>query len=61
MPKTNEPRLRSFPETAVGFAGRECLIRQKSGGTPSTYYPRGGEFVVCSRNLEVLYDPATML
>ena len=58
MPKTNEPRLRSFPETADGFAGRECLIRQKLGGTPGTYYLRGGEFVVCRRNLEVLYDPA---
>jgi len=59
MPKTNEPSLRAFPETADEFAGRQCLIRQKAVGTPGTYYSRGDEFVVRGRNLDVQYDPAT--
>jgi hypothetical protein len=60
MPKTNEPRLRALPETADEFAGRQCLINQKAGGTPGTYYLRGGEFGVCRRNLDLLYDPAPL-
>lgn len=60
MPKTDEPNLRSFPEALDEFTGRECVITQKVDGTSGTYYLRGGEFGVCTRNLELLDDPASM-
>src|SRR6266699_6926173 len=60
MPKTDEPNLRSFPEALGEFTGRECVITQKVDGTSATYYLRGGEFGVCTRNLELLDDPASM-
>jgi RNA ligase (TIGR02306 family) len=60
MPKTDEPNLRSFPAALEEFAGRECVITQKVDGTSATYYLRGGEFGVCTRNLELLEDSASM-
>jgi RNA ligase (TIGR02306 family) len=60
MPKTDEPNLRSFPAALAEFIGRECVITHKVDGTSGTYYLRGGEFGVCSRNLELLDDPASM-
>jgi RNA ligase (TIGR02306 family) len=60
MPRTDEPNLRSFPEALDEFTGRECVITQKVDGTSATYYLRGGEFGVCTRNLELLDDPASM-
>jgi RNA ligase (TIGR02306 family) len=60
MPKTDEPNLRSFPEALAEFTGSECVITQKVDGTSATYYLRGGEFGVCTRNLELLDDPASM-
>jgi len=60
MPKTDEPNLRSFPEALGGFTGRECVITQKVDGTSGTYYLRGGEFGVCTRNLELMDDAASM-
>jgi RNA ligase (TIGR02306 family) len=60
MPKTDEPNLRSFPAALDEFVGRECVITQKVDGTSATYYLRRGEFGVCSRNLELLDDPASM-
>src|SRR5262249_47793426 len=60
MPKTDEPNLRSFPNGLDEFIGRECVITQKVDGTSATYYLRGGEFGVCTRNLELLNDPASM-
>src|SRR5262245_49180524 len=60
MPKTDEPNLRSFPAALDEFTGRECVITQKVDGTSATFYLRGGEFGVCSRNLELLDDPTSM-
>lgn len=60
MPKTDEPNLRSFPAALEEFIGRECVITQKVDGTSATFYLRGGEFGVCTRNLEVLDDPTSM-
>ncbi len=60
MPKTDEPNLRSFPAALEEFAGRDCVITQKVDGTSATYYLRGGEFGVCTRNLELLHDPTSM-
>ncbi len=60
MPRTDEPNLRSFPEALGEFTGRDCVITQKVDGTSATYYLRGGEFGVCTRNLELLDDPASM-
>jgi len=60
MPKTDEPNLRSFPAALDEFVGRECVITQKVDGTSGTFYVRGGEFGVCTRNLELLDDPASM-
>jgi RNA ligase (TIGR02306 family) len=60
MPKTDEPNLRSFPAALDEFIGRECVITQKVDGTSGTFYLRGGEFGVCTRNLELVDDPASM-
>jgi RNA ligase (TIGR02306 family) len=60
MPKTDEPNLRSFPTALDEFIGRESVITQKVDGTSGTFYLRGGEFGVCTRNLELLDDPASM-
>jgi len=60
MPKTDEPNLRAFPAALEEFKERECVITQKVDGTSATYYLRGGEFGVCSRNLELLDDPNSM-
>jgi RNA ligase (TIGR02306 family) len=60
MPKTDEPNLRSFPAALDEFIGRECIITQKVDGTSGTFYLRGGEFGVCTRNLELLDEPASM-
>jgi len=60
IPKTDEPNLRSFPEALGEFAGRECVITQKVDGTSGTFYLRSDEFGVCTRNLELLDDPASM-
>jgi RNA ligase (TIGR02306 family) len=60
IPKTDEPNLRSFPTALEEFIGRECVITQKVDGTSGTFYLRGGEFGVCTRNLELLDDPASM-
>lgn len=59
VPRTDEPNLRSFPAALDEFSGRECVITQKVDGTSATFYLRGGEFGVCSRNLELLDDPAS--
>jgi len=60
MPKTDEPNLRSFPAALDEFIGRECVITLKVDGTSGTFYLRSGEFGVCTRNLELLDDPASM-
>jgi len=60
MPRTDEPNLRSFPAALEEFTGRECVITQKVDGTSATFYLRGGEFGVCSRNLELLEDAGSM-
>jgi RNA ligase (TIGR02306 family) len=60
MRRTDEPNLRSFPTALEEFVGRECVITQKVDGTSGTYYFRGGEFGVCSRNLELLDDPSVL-
>ena len=60
MPKTDEPNLRSFPEALAEFTGRECVITQKVDGMSGTFYLRGGQFGVCTRNLELLDDPASL-
>jgi RNA ligase (TIGR02306 family) len=58
--KTDEPNLRSFPDALAEFKGRRCVITQKVDGTSATFYVRNGEFGVCSRNLELLEDEASM-
>src|SRR5436190_16759991 len=58
--KTDEPNLRSFPDALAEFVGRPCVITQKVDGTSGTFYLRGGEFGVCSRNLQLLEDPSSM-
>jgi RNA ligase (TIGR02306 family) len=58
--KTDEPNLRSFPDALAEFVGRRCVITQKVDGTSGTFYVRGQEFGVCSRNLELLEDASSM-
>lgn len=60
MPKTDEPNLRSNPAALAEFVGRRCVITQKVDGTSGTFFLRGGEFGVCTRNLELLEDSNAM-
>ena len=53
LKRTDEPNLRSFPDALLEFVGRECVITQKVDGSSGTFYRRGGQFGVCSRNLEL--------
>lgn len=56
LPKTDEPNLRSHPDALAEFLGRRCVITQKVDGSSGTFYRRGGEFGVCSRNLDLLEE-----
>jgi RNA ligase (TIGR02306 family) len=50
IPKTDEPRLQSNPETLQEFKGLKCYITTKCDGTSSTFALRDDKFYVCSRN-----------
>jgi RNA ligase (TIGR02306 family) len=54
IPKTDEPRIQSFPEILAELKGKPYYITTKYDGTSATYYQKDGIFGVCSRNMELL-------
>jgi RNA ligase (TIGR02306 family) len=52
--KTDEPRVQLLQSVLSRRKGLRCYVTEKVDGTSATYYLKGGEFGVCSRNLELL-------
>jgi len=59
VPKTDEDRVQAVPQIIEEFKGKKVYVSQKIDGTSSSFSYRrceqaeGGEFEVCSRNLNV--------
>ncbi len=53
IPKTDELRIQSAPETLDELKGKKVYISEKVDGTSATIYFNSGDFGVCSRNLEL--------
>jgi RNA ligase (TIGR02306 family) len=56
IPKTDETRVQVLQKLLDVCVNEECNITEKLDGSSVTYYLKDGEFGVCSRNLELLYD-----
>jgi RNA ligase (TIGR02306 family) len=56
IPKTDEVRIQSVPNVLVRNKGTPVYITEKVDGTSATFYFRGGNFGVCSRNNEMKDD-----
>jgi RNA ligase (TIGR02306 family) len=56
IPKTDEPRLQSFPEVLTELLALDTLVigTMKMDGESFTAYLKDGEFGVCSRNMDLL-------
>jgi RNA ligase (TIGR02306 family) len=52
--KTDEPRVQLLQSVLSRRKGLRCYVTEKVDGTSATYYLKGDEFGVCSRNLELL-------
>ena len=57
LPKTDEERIQNIPEIIATLTGRPYYISTKADGTSATYIYNKGKFMVCSRNLEISYNP----
>jgi RNA ligase (TIGR02306 family) len=56
IPKTDETRVQVLQLILDKYKGQKCYISEKLDGSSTTYYIKDGEFVVCSRNLELIED-----
>jgi RNA ligase (TIGR02306 family) len=54
IPKTDEPRLQSFPALVTEVRGKRMRGTLKMDGTSLTTFARGDTFGVCSRNMELV-------
>lgn len=52
--KTDEERIQNLTENYNKWKEKEFYVTEKLDGSSATYYLKGGEFGVCSRNLELL-------
>lgn len=58
IPKSDTERIQAYPGVIEEMQGRKVYGTIKIDGTSTTFFQRGSEFGVCSRNLE-LYDTPT--
>jgi RNA ligase (TIGR02306 family) len=58
VPKTDEPHYQVVPELVDALVGKPYYSTEKIDGSSTTAYKFKGEFGVCSRNLEIIEDPA---
>ncbi len=56
IPKTDEPRVQNVQDLLDQNQGTLCYITEKLDGSSATFYFNGGEFGVCTRNMEILED-----
>lgn len=52
--KTDEERIQNLTENYNEWKEKEFYVTEKLDGSSATFYLKDGEFVVCSRNLELL-------
>ena len=57
IPKTDETRVQVLQGVLDRHEGLLCYVTEKIDGASVTYYIKGGEFGVCSRNLELYETP----
>ena len=57
LPKTDEERLQNIPEIIATLTGKPYYISTKDDGTSATFIYDKGKFMVCSRNLELSFNP----
>lgn len=56
IPKTDETRIQSVPDVLKRHEGKMFIVTEKVDGSSMTVFLKGGEFGVCSRNLELYED-----
>ena len=54
--KTDEDRVQNFPRILDEWQGKKCISTYKMDGTSVTFYKKGEQFGVCSRNLDLKED-----
>lgn len=52
--KTDEERIQNLDINLINNSGKKFYATEKLDGSSSTFFSKGGEFGVCSRNLELL-------
>lgn len=56
IPKTDEPRLQSFPYILEKYKDQNFFITEKLDGSSTSFVIKNAEFHVCSRGLDLLDD-----
>lgn len=55
--KTDEERIQNLTEYYEGFKRYKYFASEKADGTSSTFFINDDEFGICSRNLQLIYNP----
>jgi RNA ligase (TIGR02306 family) len=61
IPKTDETRVQVLESLLKEYEGTACYIAEKLDGSSATFYLKDGEFGVCSRNLDLLYNESNSM
>jgi len=61
IPKTDETRVQVLESLLKEYEGTLCYITEKLDGSSATFYLKDGEFGVCSRNLDLLYNESNSM
>lgn len=61
IPKTDETRVQVLESLLEEYEGTSCYITEKLDGSSATFYLKDGEFGVCSRNLDLLYNESNSM
>lgn len=61
IPKTDETRVQVLQNLLDRFKHETCYITEKVDGSSVTLYVNHGAFGVCTRNLELIEDPANTI
>ncbi|MBF0523126.1 MAG: RNA ligase (ATP) [Candidatus Omnitrophica bacterium] len=61
IPKTDETRVQVLQDLLDRCKGEVCYITEKVDGSSVTFYVNNQEFGVCTRNFELVEDPANTI
>lgn len=53
IPKTDEPRIQSFPDKLSQYRSTKFYVTEKVNGASATFFLEDGELNVCSRNINL--------